>query len=199
MDHLSKAFEFIYSANQDKQRIAIVGEQGSVIFEMVKHVLKYQHKNTDYVTDGQLTTYTSLTFTDAPVLIVLCAQPLASLLLLQSHVLIISNSLAKNDLSALNQLIDSLPKSGILIADDREPIMSLTKKERSDILTINFRAYTHKIEQEEVILITSTNEKFPLKIKGDENLRNITASKETLKRIGVSSGQFYRAIANFTI
>ncbi len=189
----SNPFEFIYTQNQDKQRIAIVGEQALTIFNMVKYVLKVYAKKADYVTDDQLSTIEHQKFTDAPVLIVMSNQPTEGLLSLQFHVLIVT----KFDMVILNNLADSLPKSGILICDDREPAASVAKKERADVLTISFKAYTHSTEREGVTLITSTNEKFPVKVKGEENLRCITAAKEIVKRIGVSSGQFYRAITEF--
>jgi hypothetical protein len=193
MNTSSNPFEFIYSQNQDKQRIAIVGEQARTIFNMVKYVLNVYAKKADYVIGNQLVTIDQVKFTDAPVLVVTSNQPTEALLSLQFHALIVT----KFDLLILNKLADHLPKSGMLICDDRDPVASIAKKDRADVLIISFKAYPHSTDREGVSLITSTNEKFPIKVKGEENLRCITAAKEIVKRIGVSSGQFYRAITEF--
>lgn len=190
-------WEFIYSKNEDKQRLAFVGEQASTVFEMVKHVLNRYHRKADYIAENELSNYQLLNYTNAPLLILSQRKSSADLVALKPHLMVVTNVLEKNELTAIVKVADSLPKSGILIVDDREPLSTIAKKERPDVLTISFKNYTHTADGEIVALLTSTNEKFPIKISGEENLRCITAAKETLKRIGISSGQFYRAIATF--
>lgn len=190
-------FEFIYSKNQDKQRLAFVGEHANTLFEMVKHVLNQYHKKADYIAENELSNFQSLNFTNAPLIILSQPKSTAGLVAFKPHLMVVTNILEKNEVMAISTIADSLPKSGILIVDDRDSLATIAKKERTDVLTISFKNYTHTTDGEIVTLLTSTNEKFPIKISGEENLRCIAAAKETLKRIGISSGQFYRAIATF--
>jgi UDP-N-acetylmuramate: L-alanyl-gamma-D-glutamyl-meso-diaminopimelate ligase len=198
IDTLSRE-EFVFAQNIDKQRIIVIGDESSTIVAMINHVLKFHGKAIDFIPEELLLSARPLQFTEAPVLLLQSNKPRKETLSLMVHIALISKSFEKNELELLSAIADNLPKSGILIVDDREPVTSLSKKERQDVLAISYSIYSNKIENGVVNLITSSNEKFPIKIAGEENLRNISAAKETLKRIGISSGQFYRAIATFTI
>ena len=195
----TKALSAIYHKNIDKQRIVLIGGHSETIFKMVKHVLGQYGKKADYLTTNEINTAEPIEFTSAPLLLFNHPQPDNDVIQLNPHFIILSNPLDKSESQLVNSIIDSLPKSGILIADDREPVAAIAKKERADVVTVNFKEYPHTSTNEGVSLITSTNEKFMIKISGVENLRCISAAKETVKRIGVSSGQFYRAITTFTL
>jgi UDP-N-acetylmuramate: L-alanyl-gamma-D-glutamyl-meso-diaminopimelate ligase len=196
-DVLNQEFAHIYLGNIDKQRIVICGHHAHTIFEMVRHVLNHYQKKADYLIDDQLINTGTLNFTDATLLIVRHPKPIREINQLNAHVLILSQLSDNSELSIANALADALPKSGILIADEREPVAQIAKKERVDVLTISYKVYNHIVNNQDIILITSTNEKVTVKVKGEEPLRCVGAAKETLKRIGISSGQFYRAIATF--
>jgi hypothetical protein len=47
------------------------------------------------------------------------------------------------------------------------------------------------------MLISSTNEKFPIALKTEMELKCISATRELLKKIGISSGQFYKSSKYF--
>jgi UDP-N-acetylmuramate: L-alanyl-gamma-D-glutamyl-meso-diaminopimelate ligase len=196
-EHTNKAFEYIYSKNQDKQRIAIVGQHATMVFQMVKHVLNQHHKKADFLTDSELTNYESRSFTNAPVIIINPSGLNSNLAYFKAHLLVVTNLSEKSELPVAESVANTLPKSGILIIDDRDALLGISKKERSDVLTITFKPYNHLNGNEGVTLITSTNERVNVNLSGEENLRCISAAKEIVKRIGISSGQFYRAITTF--
>jgi hypothetical protein len=60
------------------------------------------------------------------------------------------------------------------------------------VQAIAYSAYKHELKDGATILITSTNEKFPIALSTEMELKCIGATRELLKKIGISSGQFYR-------
>ena len=95
-------------------------------------------------------------------------------------------------------LADSTPKSGGIFFDDTDELAkSIAKKERADVTVIPFSVPKHEMKDGTATLISSTNEKVTTHLTSTEDLKNCNAAKEFVKKIGITSGQFYKAISTF--
>lgn len=186
----------LYQQSIDKQRIVITGQGNAVIGAVVRHVLTQHKRKFDYVGNGQ-----AGLLTDAPVLII--EAPVSPELLDYKHHLGVLSRVEQansEELHWLERFANATPKSGILIyADSDSKIKAIATKERADVLTIPFKTYAHEIQQGKTLLTASTQEKFPISLSGDLHLQYLSAAKEVLKKIGISSGQFYEAITTFQL
>ncbi len=190
--------EFVYSQSVDKQRVVVTGRQSIMISAIVIYILKHYHREFDFVTQIQLNGATSLTrITEAPIIIIQEKEkPTAAILKYQHHIGVISE-IENSDELVIKQFADGTPKGGVLIYSETEPAQSIGKKERPGIAAISYQANANIIEKGQVILISHAKERFPIQLSGEVNLRNLHAAKEILKKIGITSGQFYLAISGF--
>jgi UDP-N-acetylmuramate: L-alanyl-gamma-D-glutamyl-meso-diaminopimelate ligase len=186
--------ELVYHQNKDKQRVVITGSQAKLITDMVIFVLGTFHREFDFVTP--LLPPTSSGISDAPLIIIQeNEQPSASILAYRHHIGVISEMPTVNDV--IYQFADATPKGGTLIFSEIDPVGTVGKKERPGTTGISYKTYAHIMENGSVALLSSKNERIPIKLKGEQNLRNISAAREILKKIGITSSQFYSAISRF--
>ena len=90
------------------------------------------------------------------------------------------------------------PKGGTLIYFDLEPVIAaLGKVNQADVQYIAYKTHLGQTEDGKEFLLSSAKEKYALKITGKHNFQNISAAKEVLKKIGISSEMFYQAIPSF--
>ncbi len=190
--------EFIYGQSLDKQRIVITGSQAKMITALILHVLKNNHREFDYATQVPLNGASSASkLTDAPVIIIQGNErPTLSILKYQHHIAVISD-IAPADEDVINQFADATPKAGTIIISETESTQRIGKKERPDTTTISYKTYAHAFENGKVLLISSTNLRFPIKLSGEPDLRSISAAKEVVKKLGITSEQFYQAVSGF--
>jgi UDP-N-acetylmuramate: L-alanyl-gamma-D-glutamyl-meso-diaminopimelate ligase len=93
---------------------------------------------------------------------------------------------------------DATPKGGILAYCEQDPVAAvLCNKERPDVAYLPFKAHPQVSEGGKQYLISSNKEKFTFNVSGNHNLQYVGGAKEVLKRIGISSDQFYHAIVSF--
>ncbi len=171
----------------DHQRIIIVGSQRKKLAQFILHILSFNRKAFNYFSEGQLTTQAG-----APVLII---ESDTELLAFNHHVLVLTST-TENRLAEFAQLADATPKSGIILYHEGDSkLKAIGSKERADIQQIPYKIILHEVKNGVFTLVTSTNENFGLKITGEENMLLLSATKELLKKIGISSSQFYKAAA----
>jgi UDP-N-acetylmuramate: L-alanyl-gamma-D-glutamyl-meso-diaminopimelate ligase len=174
----------------DQQRILLVGNQRKKLSQFIRHILSFNHKAFNFFSEGQLTEQKG-----APVLIIESDSQLSEF---EHHVLLLSATL-EDRLTEFASLADATPKGGTLIYPEADSkLKSIGTKERADVQPIPYTVIPHEIKNGVTTLITSTNEKFPLHISGDENMLLLAAAKELLKKIGISSSQFYKAAATLS-
>ena len=190
--------QLVYQQNKDKQRVVITGSQAKMITAMVIFVLDTYHREFDFVTPFPLRgSSSSSRISDAPLIIIQeIEQPTASILAYHHHIGVISDIPAGND-DVINQFADATPKGGILIFSEIDPVGTVGKKDRPGITGISYNTYPHTVENGTVALLSSKNERVPIRLSGEQNLRNISAAREILKKIGITSSQFYSAISRF--
>ncbi|MBX2916804.1 MAG: hypothetical protein KF856_16165 [Cyclobacteriaceae bacterium] len=180
----------IYQQSIDKQRVIITGGQSGLITNMVRHVLTSNQRKYDFFSDGQLESF----LTDAPVLIIEAQHQLADY---HHHILLLTDN-PTGELKELEKIADATPKGGIIIYPElNKELKALATRERPDVQVIPYNIYKHEKQQNKTILITSTNEKFPIALNTTNELACVGAARELLKKIGISSGQFYRAVSTF--
>lgn len=208
--------EFIFEHSKDKQRVVIAGSHGkTTITALIMHVLHYHHKDFDYVVGAKVNGLPlSVKLSDAPIIIIEGDEYLSSaieqtpkFLKYQHHIGVISGiswdhaNVFPTEESYVKQFdlfADQTPKGGILIYNELDNMaLMIAKKERNDVLAIPFKTHPHTEENQKVIL-TNGKERFPIQLFGTHNLQNISAAKETLKKIGISAEMFYQAIGSFT-
>lgn len=190
--------QLVYLQNKDKQRVVITGSQAKRITAMVISALETHHREFDFVTRfPPKGSSSSSRISGAPLIIIQeHEQPTASILEYRHHIGVITEMPAIKD-DVINQFADATPKGGMLIFSEIDPVGTIGKKERSGITSIAYKTYPHTVENGKVALLTTKNEKVPIHLSGEESLRNLSAAREILKKIGITSSQFYAAIARF--
>ena len=180
----------VYSQSVDKQRIVVVGKDKARIAEMIAFVLKYHHRKFD------ISSSATENIADGATILIEANGDIQSLKDYKHHILIFSQlNSAEKDI--YTSLADATPKSGGIFYDDTDELAkAIVKKERVDVVTIPFSSPKHEMLNGSATLISSTNEKFATHLKLND-LKSCGAAKELLKKIGITSGQFYRAISTF--
>jgi UDP-N-acetylmuramate: L-alanyl-gamma-D-glutamyl-meso-diaminopimelate ligase len=181
----------VYSQSADKQRVVVVGKSKARIAEMIAFVLKYNKRKFD------ISSSASEQFSDASVMIIEGNGDPKSLKEYNHHILIFSQ-LQTPEKDIYTALADATPKSGGIFFDESDELAkSITKKERPDVTVIPFSSPKYEMLNGTATLVSSTNEKFTTHLTSVEDLKNSSAAKEFLKKIGITSSQFYKAISTF--
>lgn len=180
----------IYQQSIDKQRIIITGAQSGLIARLTRHILSVNHRRFDSYLAGEPIHPLS----DAPVLLVEAQDQLADY---HHHILVLSD-VTITPVTELEKIANSTPKGGIIIfPEGNKELKTLATRERTDVQAIAYSAYKHEVKDGKTMLISSTNEKFPIAFSTETELKCIGATRELLKKIGISSGQFYKAVSTF--
>lgn len=183
--------ESIYQQSLDKQRIVIVGEGSGLITSLVIHTLSFYKRKFDLLLPGKPPTFDK----DAPIIIIHATDQLLDY---KHHIVILTNPGSGDSLSTFEHLADATPKGGTLLYPElTESLKKIGTKERTDVQAIGYSQYKHELKDGKTVLISSTGERFPVAVSGDKNLEYISAAKELLKKIGITSGQFYKAIITY--
>jgi UDP-N-acetylmuramate: L-alanyl-gamma-D-glutamyl-meso-diaminopimelate ligase len=181
----------IYTQSIDKQRIVVVGQSSTRITEMILFVLNHFKRKFDYSTPAKEK------ISDAAVIIVEPQKDSNNYSEYNHHILIISELSAK-DKPIISELANTTPKGGVIIYDDTNAIArEIAKVERVDVSLNPYATPKHEISHGKVTLISGTNERFGIQLTTPEDLKSVNAAKELLKKIGISSTQFHKAIALF--
>lgn len=207
--------EYIYNHSVDKQRVIIAGSHGkTTITGIVVHVLNYFNRSFDYVIGARIKGVDNpVKLSDAPLIVIegdeyLCSaiDPTPKFLRYQHHIGLISGvawdhanvfPTEEEYLKQFDKFADQTPKSGILIFCDSDPMVSVVgNKQREDVISVPYKAHPHAVENGQEYL-TNGKERIPIKVFGNHNLQNINGAKELLKKIGINTEQFYKAIQTF--
>jgi UDP-N-acetylmuramate: L-alanyl-gamma-D-glutamyl-meso-diaminopimelate ligase len=190
--------EFIYEFAKDKQRLVVAGTSGrSEIASMIVHVLRSMNRSVDYVLAGERPN--SISLSDAPLIIIDGSESRASAVYhtpqfihYKHHIGVLAEveydlkaGLSENDfIRQFDLFADGTPKGGILIYWEQDKIASvISEKERADVLIIPYKAHA--------------KEKLPASFTEKKTLQNVSAAHEALKKVGVTSEQFYKGIASY--
>ncbi|MBS1682965.1 MAG: hypothetical protein JST48_14730 [Bacteroidetes bacterium] len=181
----------LYSQCVDKQRIVVVGKHKARITELIAFVLKFNKRKID------LSTQVAEHISDAPTIIIEGSDQPGEIANYQHHIIIFSqlNETNKNEYAVL---ADATPKSGGIFYDETDSLAkSIATKERTDVVAIPFGKPKSETLNGKVVLVSSSKEKFLVNLSSDEDLKCCNAAKELVKKIGITSEQFYKAISAF--
>jgi len=180
----------LYQQSIDKQRVIVTGAQSDLIMKLARHVLAANQRRFDV----HIAEKNETVLTDAPVLLIEAQDQLAEY---HHHILVLSDA-SGNQLQEVEKVADTSSKGGIIIyPESNKELKSIATRERTDVQAIPYNTYKHERQNGKTILITSTNEKFQIALTTETELRCIGAARELLKKVGISSGQFYRAVSTF--
>ncbi len=208
--------EYIYEQSIDKQRIVIAGSHGkTTITAIIMHVLNKINRKFDYLIGAEVEGFDVMVrlTDDAPVIIIEGDEYLASpirrqpkFMFYHHHIGLISGlawdhvniySTFEEYVKSFEIFADSTPKSGILIFDSNDDLVSVIgKKERADVTDVEYSIHPHEI-QEGKSFLKSDFGKIPIQIFGNHNMRNISGAKTVLNKIGITDEQFYKEISSF--
>lgn len=190
--------EFIYEFARNKQRLVVVGTSGRTeIASMILHVLKSIGREVDYVLSGERAN--SISLSDAPLIIIDGVASRASAVYhtpqfihYKHHVGVMADveydaasGLSENDfIRQFDLFADGTPKGGILIYGEQNKITSvISNKERADVLYVPYKAHP--------------KDKLPANFTDKKALLDASAALEALKKLGVTTEQFYKGIASY--
>lgn len=181
----------IYQQSIDKQRILVVGGGSNLIASLIKHTLQYHHRKFDDVTMGVPVRLHA----DSPVVIIVNGSQLIEY---KHHIVIFGNNASSEELLIFEALAEATPKGGTIIYPKlHKALEKLGAKERNDVQSIAYEIYKHDEAEGKTVLISSTKERFPVELSGNLDLQCVSAAKELLKKIGISSGMFYKAMTDY--
>jgi UDP-N-acetylmuramate: L-alanyl-gamma-D-glutamyl-meso-diaminopimelate ligase len=181
----------IYLQTFDKQRILVHGGGSDLITDLIIHTLNSRGRKFDSVVAGKppsINHNSSLVIIDGGV------QSLDY----KHHIVVFGNHPSNESVAELEGLANATPKGGTIIyPKNHSALNKIGSKERADVQAIPYETYKHEIVNGKTILISSTKEKFQVELNGDLQLQCVSAAKELLKKIGISSGNFYKAISEY--
>ncbi len=208
--------EFIHQQSVNKHRVVVTGSYGKTMISLlVLHVLNYHKRSFDYLLGRTVPGVKhSVKLSDAPVIVIEGQDGLASaldptpmFLKYQHHIGVISGiewsaSSAyptKEDYTKQFSLFEkATPKGGVLIYFDLEPVVTvLGKVNQPDVLYIPYKTHQSQLDGTQEFLVESGSERYPVKLSGKVNMQNISAAKETAKKLGITTPMFYEAIQRF--
>lgn len=206
--------EFVYQECVNKHRVVVTGSSGkTMIALLILHVLNYHKRSFDYVLGRSVPGLKdSVKLTEAPVVIIegldgpaSCLEPATTFLKYQHHIGIISgiewfgsHSASKDEYSKqFSNFEQATPKGGVMIYFDLEPVVGvLSKPPQTDVLYVPYKTHTSLVDGG-LEYLTEGAERFPIKLSGKHNMQNISAAKETVKRLGITTPMFFEAMRQF--
>jgi UDP-N-acetylmuramate: L-alanyl-gamma-D-glutamyl-meso-diaminopimelate ligase len=181
----------IYKQSIDKQRILVAGGCSDLIASLILHTLQFYNRKFDFVIAGMPASIQK----DSPIIII---ENESQCIDYKHHILILGNSASSVEVAELEKLAEATPKGGTIIYPKIHAVLNkIGSKERADVQSIAYDIYKHEEVEGKTVLISSTKEKFPVKLNGDLDLQCVSAAKELLKKIGITSGNFYKAITKY--
>ena len=193
----------------NKQRIVFTGCRSSRKFaSIVAHVLQYHHKKFDLLDSGDLINHSG----SAPLALIICsekpnAQGIAEFRTYDHHIGVITEIEFQSDngysdedeyIRQYDLFADTTPKAGLLAYCESDEVASvLCNKERADVAYIPYKAHSHTELNGEKYLVTSHKDKVKAEVKDQDDLKWFGGAKELLKKIGITSDQFYQAIPSY--
>jgi UDP-N-acetylmuramate: L-alanyl-gamma-D-glutamyl-meso-diaminopimelate ligase len=208
--------EFVRKESRNKHRIVVTGSYGkTMITLLILHVLNYHKRSFDYLLGRPVPGVKhSVRLSDAPVIVIEGQDVLASsldptpmFLKYQHHLGVISGIewsessayRTKEDYTRQFSLFEkATPKGGVLIYFDLEPVVTvLGKVNQPDVLYIPYKTHPSQSDNGQEYLVESASERHPIKLSGKLNMQNISAAKETVKKLGITTPMFYEAIQRF--
>ena len=207
--------EFLFNQTKDKKRVVIAGSHGkTTITSMVLHVLNYYDKKYDYMVGAKLDGFDCMVGLDNNTDIAIFEgdeylsspidrrpkfmhyKPDVALVtgIAWDHINVFPTF--ENYVSQFNDFVKTISPKGKLIVFEGDDILRDLVNYSSAPVEF-YHTPDNEIVNGVTNLITTTNNKIPLKVFGEHNLQNLNGARLILKEIGVSTDEFYLAIQSF--
>lgn len=205
--------EYIYEFSQHKQRVVVVGSHGRhIVASLITYVLRFLKRPVDYVIAHRNDYYFHLS--SAPVIVIDGSESPSTTLYhtpqfikYKQHIGVLTEIVWNPDTTNMNEndfirqydlFADTTPKGGMLIFNESDKIAAvICNKERPDVQYFPYKAHANASDNGKEYLITSDKERIPVFLPGKQNAFYYNAAFEALKKIGVTSEQFYQAVPGF--
>lgn len=209
--------EFLYEQSKHKTRVVIGGSHGkTTITAMILHVLKYHHKEVDYLVGAQLEGFdTMVHLTEENDFIVLEGDEYLSspidrrpkFHLYKPNIALLSG-IAWDHINAfpsfsdyLEQFkifINSIVKGGILVYNEEdEELKRIAEETTNTIRKHPYKTPAYNMEEGMTLLETPEGD-MPIEVFGRHNLSNLAGAKWICQHMGIDEDDFYEAIASFS-
>ena len=189
-----------------KQRVLFTGRRhGASFASIVAHVLKFNGRKFDLILDGVAVQFNP----DAPICLIISSENkdsdgIAEFRKYDHHIGVITeiefeegNSWHDEDdyIRQYDLFADATPKAGLLAYCELDPVASvLCNKERADVTYIPYKPHSF-IESDGIkYLINSHKDKIQVNFKDKDSLKWFGGAKELVKKLGITSEQFYQSI-----
>lgn len=208
--------EYLYEQTKNKTRVVIGGSHGkTTITSMIMHVLKFHHKQFDYMVGAQIKGFDTMVSLseDAPVAIFEGDEYLSSPIdlrpkfhLYKPHIALISGiawdhvnvfPTFENYKEQFKIFIAKIEKGGCLFyCKLDEDLKDIVKHSRYPIEKIGYGTHAYTKRNNQTFLIDLDKE-IPLQIFGEHNLQNISGAKLVCNQLGITDEEFDIAISEF--
>lgn len=208
--------DYIYERSRNKQRVVIAGSHGkTTITAMIIHVLNACNRKFDYVIGARVRGIEqTVKLSDAPIIIIegdeylsSAIDPTPKFLRYHHHIGLISGvawdhanvfPTEEEYVKQFDLFADQTPKGGALIYCETDSMaLMIGKKERPDVAGVSYKSHPHILDERGGFSLVYNKEKYPVRVFGNHNFQNITGAREVLKKLGVTTEQFYQHIGSF--
>jgi UDP-N-acetylmuramate: L-alanyl-gamma-D-glutamyl-meso-diaminopimelate ligase len=208
--------EFIFEQSRHKTRVVIGGSHGkTTITSMILHVLKYHHKEVDFMVGAQLEGFeTMVHLTEHNDFIVLEGDeylsspidPRPKFHLYKPNIALLSGiawdhinvfPTYQEYVEQFRIFIDSIVKGGILVYNEEDKeLKNIVEETTNTIRKHPYKTPEYNIE-EGVTLLETPEGDMPIEVFGKHNLNNLAGAKWICQHMGIDEDDFYEAIASF--
>jgi len=208
--------EFLYEQSKYKTRVVIGGSHGkTTITSMILHVLKYHHKDVDYMVGAQLEGFdTMVHLTEENDFIVLEGDEYLSspidrrpkFHLYKPNIALLSGiawdhinvfPTFEEYVDQFRIFIESIVKGGILVYNEDDPeLKKLTEDTQNPIRKHAYDTPSYHVKNGKTYLETSEGE-MPIEVFGEHNLKNLAGAKWICQHMGIDEDDFFEAIGSF--
>lgn len=210
--------EFMYHETMNKIRAVIGGSHGkTTITSMIMHVLKHSQLRFDYLVGSLVEGFDTMVGLDSSSTMAViegdeylasALRPIPKFHLYHPHIALISGIAwdHKNVFPTFEiykeqfrTFIKTIETSGVLVWCREDAVLAelVQTVNRADIKKISYGLPNHRVVNGKTILILTDGEDVPLQVFGNHNLMNLEGARLVCEALGVSSQEFYSAIAYF--
>lgn len=210
--------EFMYRETMNKIRAVIGGSHGkTTITSMIMHVLKHNLRRFDYLVGSLVEGFDTMVGLDnASIMAVIegdeylasAIQPIPKFHLYHPHIALISGiawdhknvfPTFKNYKKQFGTFIETIEAGGTLVWCSEDAVLAevVHSVKRTDIKKLSYGLPNHRVVNGKTILILTDGKEVPLQVFGNHNLMNLEGARLVCEALGVTSEEFYSAIAYF--
>lgn len=209
--------EFLYEHAKNKTRVVIGGSHGkTTITSMILHVLRYHHKEVDFMVGAQLEGFdTMVHLTEENDFMILEGDeylsspidPRPKFHLYKPNIALLSG-IAWDHVNVFPSLeeyvdqfrifVDSIVKGGILVYNKEDTeLTGIVEATSNTIRKHPYGTPPYKVEDEYTFVKTPEGD-MPIEVFGAHNLQNLAGAKWICQHMGIDEDDFYEAIGSFS-